>query len=51
MVFVTHDVREAFILGDRSGLIKDGNLIALVGVKDFHNLDHPEARAFLESYA
>src|SRR5216117_3057969 len=51
MVFVTHDVREAFILGDRIGLIKDGNLIALVGVKDFHNLDHPEARAFLESYA
>ena len=51
MVFVTHDVREAFILGDRIGLMKDGNLIALVGVKDFHTLDHPEARAFVESYA
>src|SRR5438128_4088089 len=51
MVFVTHDVREAFILGDRIGLMKDGNLIALVAVKDFHNLNHPEARAFVESYA
>src|SRR5213593_1631250 len=45
MVFVTHDVREAFILGDRIGLMKDGNLIALVAVKDFHNLNHPDARA------
>jgi len=44
-------VREAFILGDRIGLMKDGNLIALVAVKDFHNLNHPEARAFVESYA
>src|SRR5436190_2661881 len=50
-VCVTHDVREAFILGDRIGLMKDGNLIALVAVKDFHNLNHPEARAFVESYA
>jgi osmoprotectant transport system ATP-binding protein len=51
MLFVTHDVREAFILGDRIGLMKDGRLIALVPAADFRNLDHPEARAFAEVYA
>src|SRR5438477_6541356 len=30
MVFVTHDVREAYILADRIGLMKDGKLAALV---------------------
>lgn len=51
MVFVTHDLREAFRLGNRIGLMKDGRLIALVSAGDFRNLDHPEARAFLESYS
>ncbi len=51
MIFVTHDVREAFILADRIGLMKDGRMIALVPAADFHRLDHPEARAFAESYA
>src|SRR5262245_49025203 len=51
MVFVTHDVREAFILGDRIGLMKDGRLLALVPAADFQKLDHPEAKAFAESYA
>ncbi len=49
MIFVTHDVREAFILGDRIGLIKDGRLIALVPGSEFDRLDHPEAKAFSES--
>jgi osmoprotectant transport system ATP-binding protein len=51
MVFVTHDMREAFILADRIGLMKDGRLLALVPVGEFDKLDHPEARAFAESYA
>ncbi|HEY2379765.1 MAG TPA: ATP-binding cassette domain-containing protein [Terriglobia bacterium] len=51
MLFVTHDVREAFILGDRIGLMKDGSLVALVPAGEFHHLDHPEARAFAEAYA
>ncbi len=51
MVFVTHDIREACILADRIGLMKDGKLIALVPVEEFQTLDHPEARAFVESYA
>jgi len=51
MVFVTHDMREAFILGDRIGLMKDGHLLAMVPASQFQTLDHPEARAFVESYA
>jgi osmoprotectant transport system ATP-binding protein len=51
MVFVTHDVREAFILGDRIGLMKDGRLLALVPANEFHTVDHPEAKAFAETYA
>jgi osmoprotectant transport system ATP-binding protein len=51
MVFVTHDLREAFILGDRIALMKDGHLVALVPARDFKALDDPEARAFTESYA
>src|SRR5256714_416611 len=51
MVFVTHDMREAFILGDRIGLMKEGHLVALVPAGEFRKLDHPEAKAFAESYA
>ena len=51
MVFVTHDLREAFILADRIGLMKDGKLAALVGVDEFRKLNDPEAKAFVESYA
>jgi osmoprotectant transport system ATP-binding protein len=51
MVFVTHDLREAFILADRIGLMKDGKLAALVGADEFRKLNDPEAKAFVESYA
>ena len=51
MVFVTHDMREAFTLADRIGLMKDGRLLAIVPAAEFHKLDNPEAKAFTESYA
>ena len=51
MVFVTHDLREAFIVGDRIGLMQDGRLVALVPAAEFQKLEHPEAKAFAESYA
>jgi osmoprotectant transport system ATP-binding protein len=51
MLFVTHDVREAFILADRIGLMKDGRLLALVPSAEFHQLDFPEARAFAETWS
>jgi osmoprotectant transport system ATP-binding protein len=46
MVFVTHDIREAFLLGTRIGLMQEGRLVALVTPDEFLNLDHAEARAF-----
>jgi osmoprotectant transport system ATP-binding protein len=49
MVFVTHDVHEAFHLATSIGLVKDGRLLALVTPSEFRNLDDPEARAFVES--
>ena len=49
MVFVTHDVAEAFALADRIGLMSDGKLIALVPPEEFRALDDPEAQAFLRS--
>jgi len=46
MIFVTHDVREAFLLASRIGLMQNGQLIDLVEPQAFLKLDHPEARAF-----
>ena len=49
IVFVTHDVAEAFALGDRIGLMKEGKLVVLAEPEQFREFDDPEARAFLES--
>ncbi len=49
IVFVTHDVAEAFALGDRIGLMKEGKLVALAEPEQFKRFDDPEARAFLGS--
>ncbi len=49
IVFVTHDVAEAFALGDRIGLMKQGKLVVLAEPERFREFDDPEARAFLES--
>jgi osmoprotectant transport system ATP-binding protein len=48
MVFVTHDVREAFILASRIGLLKEGQLVALGTPTEFLQSEEPEARAFVE---
>jgi len=49
MIFVTHDIREAFQLATRIGLLQDGAIVALVKPEEFLKLDHPEARAFAGS--
>jgi osmoprotectant transport system ATP-binding protein len=46
MVFVTHDVREALLLANRVGLVKDGNMVLLGPPSELLNSDDPEARAF-----
>jgi osmoprotectant transport system ATP-binding protein len=49
IVFVTHDIREAFALASRIGLFKDGRLVELAPPQAFAQSDHPEARAFIET--
>jgi len=46
-LFVTHDVREALILGSRIGLLHNGRLDTLTTPADFLHAATPEARAFL----
>ena len=49
IVFVTHDIREAFALGSRIGLFKDGRLVALASPDEFALSDDAEAKAFIET--
>lgn len=50
VVFVTHDVAEAFLLATRIALMKDGKLIAEGPPQRFAASDDPEARAFLQPF-
>jgi osmoprotectant transport system ATP-binding protein len=49
IVFVTHDIREAFTLASRIGLFKDGQLIELATPEQFAASTDSEARAFNKS--
>jgi osmoprotectant transport system ATP-binding protein len=51
IVFVTHDVREAFTLATRIGLFMDGKMVELATPAEFARSAHPEARVFNESLA
>ena len=46
MVFVTHDVREAFLLGSRIGLLREGRMVLLGSPSELLKSTDPEARAF-----
>ena len=50
MVFVTHDVGEAFGLATRIGLLKDGEMIFLGPPAELLASNHPEARAFVQCF-
>ena len=47
MVFVTHDVGEAFLLASRIALLKDGKIVLLGRPADFLKSQEPEVRAFV----
>ena len=49
IVFVTHDVREAFLLASRIGLFKDGRLIELATPDEFAKSTDAEAREFVNA--
>lgn len=47
VIFVTHDIQEAFFLGTRIGLMCEGNLVVLGTKAEFVQSQHPEAKAFI----
>ncbi|MDX2244154.1 MAG: ATP-binding cassette domain-containing protein [Leptolyngbyaceae cyanobacterium bins.302] len=49
VVFVTHDIQEAFILATRIGLMQDGQLVELSSPHEFKASVHPEAQTFLQT--
>jgi osmoprotectant transport system ATP-binding protein len=50
-VFVTHDMREAALVGDRIALLAAGRLVTAGTPASLHASDHPEVRAFLDAGA
>jgi osmoprotectant transport system ATP-binding protein len=48
VVFVTHDIQEAFVLASRIGLMHGGELVVLGKPQEFMHSQHPEAQAFLQ---
>lgn len=48
VVFVTHDIQEAFVLASRIGLMDEGQMVFLGTPEEFKQSKHREARAFLE---
>jgi osmoprotectant transport system ATP-binding protein len=50
MVFVTHDIAEAFVLATRVALLKDGEMILLGLPTELLQSRHPEARAFAQCF-
>ena|ERR1051326_4044658 len=47
IVLVTHDLREALLLGTRVVLLDAGRIVAEASPRDFLKLDHPVARQFV----
>ena len=50
-VFVTHDMREAALVGDRIALLAEGALVAVGTPAGLQASPHPEVRAFLDAGA
>ena len=48
-ILVTHDVREALILGNRIGLMHKGQLVLVETPERFLKSDHPQVQAYLKT--
>ena len=49
IVLVTHDMREAFALADRIGVLHDGALVACATASELQQSDQPEVRTLLQA--
>ena len=47
IIFVTHDIQEAFFLATKIGLICEGELVLSKTPSEFKQSQHPEARRFM----
>lgn len=47
VIFVTHDIQEAFTLATRIGLMQEGKMVMLGTREELLNSEHPEAQAFI----
>jgi len=50
IVFVTHDLREGLMMGDRIALMAGGKLIALLTPGEFMRASHPEITSIVAAY-
>jgi len=49
VIFVTHDVREALMLGTRIALMASGKIVLLETPQEFVRSSNPHVRAYLET--
>jgi len=49
-VFVTHDLREALMLGTRIALMEGGHLVAVLTPDEFQNSIQPAVKAYVEAF-
>jgi osmoprotectant transport system ATP-binding protein len=50
VVFVTHDLREALLLGTRIALLEGGRLLAVLTPDDFVNSSEPMVAAYVDAF-
>jgi osmoprotectant transport system ATP-binding protein len=51
VVFVTHDLREALLLGDRIALLEDGRLIVDLPAAEFRRSKEPLVCSYVEAFS
>jgi osmoprotectant transport system ATP-binding protein len=51
VIFVTHDLREALLLGDRIALMEDGRLVVDIAATEFTRSSDPLVRAYVEAFS
>jgi osmoprotectant transport system ATP-binding protein len=51
VIFVTHDLREALLLGDRIALMEDGRLVVDLPVAEFLRSEDALVRAYMEAFS
>jgi len=51
VIFVTHDLREALLLGDRIALMEQGRVVADLPVAEFSKSSAPLVRAYVDAFS